>query len=143
MFANRGKVQLSEMIYRLKNQFGEPITWIVVTDPTYDYDTGEMTVQTEEIPIFRAITMPVSYLQRVKYSITFLAANKNFVYDGQHDIANLGLLIDIRDIPFREFDSHHNDRVRLQNGAEFEVNKIEFYEFGMGLIIELKAVTSG
>jgi len=143
MYTSRAKTNLSASIYRLKHEMGEPITWLERTGTTVDYDTGIMTETTVEIPIHRAIVLPIEMIQKAKYSITFLAANKNFVYDGLYEKSKLGVLIDLRDIPFRDFEKRGEDRVRLQNGNVFEITSRDYYGMEIALILELQEVTNG
>ncbi len=143
MFTSRAKQQLSESIYRLKFEMGEPIVWIARTSSSLNVDTGEMVENLREYPINKAIVLPINMLQKAKYSITYLASNKNFVYDGMYEESNLGILIDLRDIPFRDFDKLSEELVRLQNGDTYEVARREYYAMEIALILHLKAVTNG
>ena len=143
MHTSRTKQQLSESIYRLKYEMGEPITWITRQDSTRNISTGVMTEDTTEVNIHRAIVLPIDIIQKAKYSITYLASNKNFVYDGMYESSNLGILIDLRDIPFRDFENRSEERVRLQDGSEFEITKREYYTQNIALILHLTEVSNG
>ena len=143
MHTSRAKQQLSESIYRLKFEMGEPITWITSSDEALNFNTGVMSESNTEIPISRAIVLPIEMFQKAKYSITYLASNKNFVYDGVYGLSDLGILIDLRDLPFRDFDNRGEERIRLQNGHIYEVGKMEFYAMEVALIVQLKAVSNG
>jgi len=143
MYSSRAKTQLSESIYRLKLEQGEPITWITSSGETLNVNTGVMSEDNAEIPIHRAVVMPADLINKAKYSITYLASNKNFVYDGMYGLADLVVLIDLRDVPFRDFDNRSEERIRLQNGWVFEIAKIEYYLMEVALVVSLKAVTNG
>ncbi len=140
---NRVKTEMSKVIYRLKHEMGEPVTWTVKTDPTYNYDTGATDITSTEIAINKAIVFPIELIQKAKYSITYLASNKNFVYDGLYDRSELAMVVDLRDLSFRDFDKHYNDTVTLQNGNVLEVSKMEYYPMEIAIIVTLKVVTNG
>jgi len=143
MYVPRGKQQLSEMLYRLKHEWGEPIQWLRREASNLNIDTGEMEESVKTVSIPRAIVLPMDVLQKAKYSITYLASNKNFVYDGMYETASLGVLLDLRDISFRDFKDRNEDRIVIQDCNEYEIHKIEYYNMEIGLIIELKKVTNG
>ena len=143
MYTSRTKRSLSNSIYRLKHQMGEPIKWLERTSSSVNYSTGNMNETITEIAIFRAIVLPIEMIQKAKYSITFLAANKNFVYDGLYEKSKLGVLIDLRDLPFRDFEKRGEDRVKLQNGKVYEITSRDYYGMEIALILELQEVTNG
>ena len=134
---------MSRLVYRLKFEQGEPLTWIFKKGVTVDIGSGNTEEISEEIHIHRAIVFPTEYTEELKYSISYLATNKNFVYGGYFGSSSLGLVIDERDFKLPVNAERIEDRVRLQNGDEYEIKNIDYGLYKTYLVVELERIDNG
>ncbi len=74
--------QVKNIIYRLKRQYGLPITLRQPVTNSYDLETGEVTKTYNDLTIKRAILPPTKFTRDFEYDLSFIAANKNFTYGG-------------------------------------------------------------
>ena len=134
---------MSRLVYRLKHELGEPLTWVLKKGVTVDIGSGNTSEELEKTYIHRAIVFPIKYAEEFKYSISYLATNKNFVYGGYFGSSHLGIVIDLRDIPLEDITDRMDDRVILQDGSEYEVGGIEYGAFNSYIVVKLERIDNG
>jgi hypothetical protein len=130
-------------VYRLKHEIGEPVKWVRRLSVSLDIESGLEREEKEEHYIHRAVVFPSQFIQDAKYSITYLASNKNFVYGGFFGRANLAIVIDLRDFPFKDFSNMLEDKVILQDDTMYEVKSIDYGSMNAYIVVKLEAVTNG
>jgi len=141
MYRNRVHQQMRRALYSLVKDYGEPIEWVVRNQTTQDYNTGEQLHDESKYRIHRAIVQPIRHLSQPKYTFTYLAANNNFVYDGAVKKEDLGIVVNIRDVPFIEkTKTHLDDYIILQTGDKFEIENISEFVQAVSYLIKLKGV---
>jgi len=91
--------QFQLTLYKLKKDFGAPISIIYATTSTVNLETGATTVDESSFKIAKAIVLGNKETRAAIYDLTFLAANKNFVYGGLFDKTTRVLVVDNRDLP--------------------------------------------
>jgi len=90
--------QIANIIYRLKRERGVSID-LVNTSSTTNLTTGIMTDADTTITVNRAVILPIQFDRDTVYSLTMIAANKNFAYGGYFDVKSSTILIDAKDVP--------------------------------------------
>lgn len=91
------KNRLREIVYRLKQAFGQTITIHEITATSTDYDTGARDVQRTAYAVRRAVVLPADIRRQQKFDIGYLKANSNFVYGGEWVDESRIIIIDRRD----------------------------------------------
>ena len=74
-----GKHVIRKSLYELKKTWGVNVTWHRFVSSTFDVETGKMETIWEPLVIRRGILLPSQLDSAAKYSLSYLAANKNFV----------------------------------------------------------------
>ena len=143
LYTSRSKVNMSRLVYRLKQELGEPLTWVFKKGVTVDIGSGSTEEISEEVYIHRAIVFPIKYADEFKYSISYLATNKNFVYGGYFGASHLGIVIDVRDLSSDNVIGRTEDRVILQDGSEYEVSDVELGAFKTYYVVKLERIDNG
>ena len=106
--------QIKAIIYRLKRNFGTPVTIVRLSNLQNNIQTGAMTFDKQEIDIRRGIVDPALALRDFVYDLSFIAANKNFTYGGYFDVDSRMLIIDSKDLP-TGFEPNLNDYALINN----------------------------
>lgn len=65
--------------------YGVPVSWISLNSSERDLDTGEITKDETTTNIKKAVLMPETLARKFSYDLSYIAANKNFVYGGFYD----------------------------------------------------------
>lgn len=129
-------------LYDLKKQYGRPIA-LYKTTTTNDLQTGKRTVTRIKYPIRKGILLPESYITTKIYSLSYIAANKNFTYGALFNRKVKIILIDQSDI--RGIRIEPEDYIVLDN-RRYDIKNIEDLEFNTGYIIigeQIEGVTVG
>jgi len=102
--------QIKLIIYRLKRQYGTPVTVVRILSVTNNVQTGKMVPVKQEIEIRRAVVGPAQLVRDFVYDLSFIAANKNFTYGGYFDASDRGMIVASKDLP-KDFEPNLNDYV--------------------------------
>ena len=86
-------------LYKLKREFGRPIDLYRLNSVTNNVQTGIKSITKTKYPIKRGIILPDSYIKSKVYSLSFIAANKNFTYGGLFNRNIKAVIIDHNDLP--------------------------------------------
>ncbi len=100
--------------------YGTAVSWVVVDGSTRDLDTGALTNIETIHKIKKALPMPETVTRKFSYDLSYIAANKNFVYGGFFDREDLSMIFLTRDLP-GEYSL--NDEV-IHNETRFIVHEI-------------------
>ena len=99
MITPYGKNSIRRNLYDLKKTWGVQVDWFRLLGSAFNVETGKMVTNWEKFSIRRGILLPSQLDRTAMYSLSYLAANKNFVYGGLFDTDNRMLIIDVRDLP--------------------------------------------
>lgn len=116
---------IRKVIYRLKRDYGFPITFYKVISETLNLETGERTPVIDYIKIKRAIALPSQLQQKFEYDLAYIAAAKNFTYGGLYDTSLKRIIIDGNDLG--DFIPDVKDYF-IMNERRWEVGRVD--EFG-------------
>lgn len=134
--------QIKLVVYRLKREFGIPLTLLRPLQNDHDVETGVITRQWEEYNILRAVVLPVDTARKFSYDLSFIAANRNFVYGGFYDNKDRIILIDAKDIRLNDGQTIEVSwRIRLED-EYYEVSHIEEAQRKSAFMIRAKHTTS-
>lgn len=112
---------IKDVIYGLKIEYGEPVTFRKETN-VVNLDTGNKTTTVDQFIINKAIPLPINL--RASFLKTIGISKLSYLEPGQREI-----LIDKSDIPATKEIKLHN-RVII-NGATEEIVKFDDYDFAM------------
>jgi len=138
MFKNNHR-QVTVLLYRLKRNFGRPITvrdWI---SSLPDVTTGKQVQVYASYPIRRAIVMPYNRARDFIYDLTFVAANKNFTYGAFFDRTISAIIIDKKDLPIQ---LAQEDDIIIDT-KRYQLMSIEETEGNTAYLIKAKALAAG
>ena len=65
--------------------YGVAVSWITLNSIATDLATGEVTPDENKVKIKKAVLMPETLARKFSYDLSYIAANKNFVYGGFYD----------------------------------------------------------
>jgi hypothetical protein len=128
--------QIKLIVYRLKRNYGIPATLRKPIQNDYDVTTGEVTRQYEEFEILRAVVLPVDVARKFSYDLSFIAANRNFVYGGFYDVNDRVVLLDAKDLPADET-IDLTWRMTI-DGKIYEISAIEQAERKSAYVMKIK-----
>lgn len=97
MYGNNLKLA-EALIYKLKREFGVPLSLRQPVVNVNDVTTGEITRRYNIYKFRRAIVLPGNIARSFVYDLTYVAANKNFAYGGYFDKDTSLVIIDAKDI---------------------------------------------
>lgn len=87
--------QISVILYRLKRNYGKPVTLRKITANNIDLTTGEVTRPHRTVNIKRGTVLPVRQIPDFVYDLS----SRNFAYGGVFNSSTRLVIIDGRDIP--------------------------------------------
>jgi len=127
-------------LYELKKRASKPLTWYKNLDSFFDTVTGNTKYSWEIYQVRRAIVLPTNLDRAFKFSLSYLAANKNFIYGGEFDKEIVNIIIDLRDLPkaFQERDACKDDKV-IMDGKVFQISNFEIVD-DLTYAVELKHI---
>ena len=139
-----GKHQARKIMYSLKKHWSYPLDWYRLISTITDRRTGKKVTDWVKARVRKAILLPKVDTREFKYSLSYLAANKNFVYGGYFDKSKRYVLIEARDLPdtwtIDTDQVEFNDKIIINNDR-YELSKAENYdESGAVYIITLTHV---
>lgn len=122
---------VKQSLYDLKKQFGQPAAFYRTTT-TNNLETGSKVVSRTKTPIRKVIVLPESFITSKIYSLSYIAANKNFTYGALFNKNTKVFLVDKSDIPNKEI--LPEDYVVFKN-TRYDIKNLEALEFNTGYII--------
>lgn len=130
-------------LYNLKKHWGSPVEWYQLIDTSMDVTTGLLDTNYKVVKIRKGILLPKQGTRGFKYSLSYLAANKNFVYGGYFDSDKRYLIVDVRDLP-KDWNVDHNqveynDKIII-DGQRYSLTKSEDYDYNLAYVLTLTHV---
>lgn len=118
---------VQRVIRSIKKQYGQPITLKnVKTKGTIDWTSGNVSNRdTETLDIKLAAILPTQEQSKFNFDLSYVAANKNFVYGGFYDQSQRDILIDLNDVGDFTID---NNTIVIFNSLEYQIKIIRNYE---------------
>ena len=132
--------QITVILYRLKRQYGLPVTYYQFTSQTQNVETGETSRSYNSFNIRRAPVLPDNLDRSFVYDLTFIAANNNFVEGGFFDRSIRTLIIDGKDLP-TGFEPSMDDHVEFDD-VRYELKKITHLEKRKGYLLRVESLDS-
>ena len=89
---------ISNLLYRLKRNFGLAVTFYEPTTNTYNVTTGATTRAYTEHVVRKAIVLPTRSIEFFTYTLAYIVAAKNFTYGANYDRTQRDMIVDAKDI---------------------------------------------
>lgn len=123
-------------LYSLKKIWGVPATIYKPPASTTYRSDGKIIRVATSLYIPRVIQLPDTINTRFKYTLAYIAANKNFTYGGHFDAYTKVIIVDKNDLTAAMYPT-------IQNWFEIDSKKYEIaelheLEFDLGYFINLK-----
>lgn len=118
--------RIQQILYQLKQLYGQTVDIYQVGDATVDYETGVPTVPKTVTRVRRMIVMPLKIAAKSLQTISVISANKQFVRGGTYDQGTRVFVIDRKDVPGLELTV--NDYF-VYREKKYEIKEVELYEF--------------
>lgn len=135
---DRQKIGSRTVLYQLKRDYGTEITYYsVASDTVVDFQTGQQTRGRTHYNIRRACVLSADLTKKFEYDLSFVAANKNFVYGGVFDRDSRIVIIDAVDLS-PGFKINTQDYVGCY-GKRWNIEKSTELEFQAGWILKVIA----
>lgn len=106
--------------------YGILVYWITLNSVATDLITGEVTPDETRVKIKKAVLMPETLARRFSYDLSYIAANKNFVYGGFYDRGDGALIFLSKHLPENR---NLNDFIEIGTNR-FEVKDILIHPLG-------------
>jgi hypothetical protein len=132
--------QITVILYRLKRQFGLPVTIYQYVSQTNNVETGEITRNYNVLKVRRAPVLPNHIERHFVYDLTFIAANNNFVGGGLFDQKSRVLLFDAKDLP-KGFVFSNDDHIEFDD-QRYEIKTIDLLEKKKGFLLRVSGIDS-
>lgn len=123
---------IKRVLYKLRQDYGLPVTYVVLGDPTIDYETGEQTIPETSYSISKMIKLP----QRL--SSFGKEVSSPFNYGGQSDRTKTRFVLEEREVPSGLTPDNRNQYI-LVDGSRFDVIEIVKLEDNSGYLIFTEA----
>jgi hypothetical protein len=91
--------QISNIVYRLKRNYGVPVVLRRMIKDRTDLETGRVSREYTQVNIKRGIVLPEKLIPNFAYDLAYIAANKNFTYGGLFGSSTRLVILDGKDIP--------------------------------------------
>lgn len=127
---------ISGILYRLKREYGQPIKWFHLVSTIRNLDSGLLSASYLSQSIKRAVVFPSRLDREFKYSLSFIAANKNFTYGGNYDVKTRHVLIDNKELQLG-VPMNINDFIEL-NERRYEIADIEEFADSKATLLVIK-----
>jgi hypothetical protein len=136
--------QVTQIIYRLKRNFGGRVVIVQTGEYTSDLKTGKSSQATVMVEVRRAPILPAKQRRDFDYDLSFIAANKNFTYGGFFDKVDTIVIVDnhdLKDQTNRPVKLSNNDKA-LIDGWEYEIVDLTETQDRRSQILALKRTES-
>jgi len=130
--------ELKKLLYRLKRIWGQPISVRRPLTNTHNVETGAISRTYTTYSIDRAIIMPISEARKFKYSLSYVAGNKNFTYGGFYDQQSRFLILDKADV---DIIPNADDNIQI-SGDIYIVVTTETYEDDRAIYLLIRRMPS-
>lgn len=130
--------QIKLILYRLKKDYGQPVSIMTRTALTQNVQTGLITQTERVIKIRRAIVVDAKQSRDFVYDLSFIAANKNFTYGGEFDTSKRQIILDGHDLP-KDYKPSINDRC-VFDGVRYQFATMEPTVYNLGYILTVKSL---
>lgn len=126
---------LRDTLYRLKLDYGFPVTLVKIVREETNSVTGQRTVERDIVKIRKAVDLPAETARKFWYDMAFIKANTNFTYGGEVDVQSRQIVLDNRDLKGREVT---NRDFILMDHKRYEIDKVYDLEHRLGYLVSLK-----
>jgi hypothetical protein len=123
-------------LYTLRRTYGVPADLYKVTVGAPDFDTGKSNTSRVKYAIPEFITFDAKYSRKFDYSLTYLAANKNFAYGAIYEIGDRIGIIDGAFLPTGHVIDEH-DYV-IYDGRRYDFQSIHRLDGDLGFILHMR-----
>jgi hypothetical protein len=127
---------MKDILYRMKQNYGAPATYIKILNDSTDSVTGQRTVQRDILFLKKVVELPEDVVRKYWYDIAFIKANTNFTYGAEVDIISKQVIIDVKDLKGHVIEQR--DFIII-NHERFHIEKIYLLEQNVGYLLSLKA----
>lgn len=116
---------VNDAIYTLKREFGSSLELYIVKAVTPNLSTGKTTSNIKKIKISRAPVLQSKDTDAFKYSLSFIAANKNFTYGAMFGVSGRTIIVDSKDLPadyvwsMDQYIIYQNQRFNMKDMAQY------------------------
>lgn len=116
---------ISNIINRLKRNFGQKVVFKKPLTNEYDVETGAVTRTYETITIRKVVVMPVTTIEFFTYTLAYIVANKNFTYGANYDRIRRDMIVDAKDLKGRTLEKTWKC---VFNGDEYDIEELVLAE---------------
>lgn len=127
-------------LYTLKRAFGRSATVYKLLTDNYNTNTGAITKNYQSQSLTNFIVFPNDLKRKFAYSISYLAADKNFTYGGMYDVNTREAILDKRDLTLFTLDT---SCYFLMDNKKFNIEVLETLEDNLGYYLVIKALQAG
>ncbi len=106
--------------------YGVPVSWITLNSIATDLTSGDVTPDETKTKIKKAVLMAETLARKFSYDLSYIAANKNFVYGGFYDRGDGALIFLSTQLPKTR---NLNDFIEIGTNR-FEVKDILIHPLG-------------
>ncbi len=125
---------VNETVYSLKREFGCSLELYIVKAVTPNLETGRSVTDIRKVKITRAPFLQTKDVETFKYSLSFIAANKNFTYGALFGVSTRLVLVDTTDLPPDYVWSE--DQYIILNNKRYNMKEMSEYQGGYTFIVE-------
>ena len=131
---------IRDLIYRLKQDFGQRMELYVPTTTSQNIETGVQTICKKVFRIPRVVLLTSVLQRRFVHDVAFLTAGRNFAFGGLFDENNRTVILDAHDVPknIQIDDSCYF----IYNHQRYDVSKVELLEHRCAFVIDMKYVST-
>ncbi len=131
---------IRDLIYRLKQDYGQCMDLYVPTSSFQDYGTGQQIVSRRKVRISKVILLTEILQRRFVHDVAFLTAGRNFAYGGLFEEGMRTIIVAGTDIPkgVKINDSTFFTYLHVR----YDVVKVEELEHRCGFIISMKQLNT-
>jgi hypothetical protein len=135
--------QIELVLYRLKREYGLPVTLRKPIQNDSDIQTGKITRAYSVCNIRKAIRLPTDLMRTFVYDLTYVAANKNFAYGGLFDKNTKIFILDKKDLKIDgvKVSITMDDHIVCQT-KKYDMVTIDETEDGTSYLIKAKNIDS-
>lgn len=123
---------MRDILYELKKDFGVKGALYKIASNSNDLGTGVKTLTKTKYSINKIIVLPKSYITAKIYSLSYIAANKNFTYGAYFNKDTKVFLIEKRDI--NNVDIKPEDYLIIEH-ERFEIKELQEAELNLAYIV--------
>ena len=129
---------INRVTRRLKQRYGQPITFRKKSTNTTDYTTGVQTVVHETREVKRAIVIEQNVKPEIEEDLSYIASNRPYTYDALFDVTVVRVIVDRSDLAGFDLRTGHEFQ---WHGHVHAVSGIRDFEEGRSVIVSARSAT--